>query len=486
MTTNQKQEPSRTNTPFLIGSIIFSGLCWYISNGLNGNFWYLLWIAPIPILFISFNSTAKTAFFISFLAYLIGRLSWFNYLVAVATLVPALIFTIALPLIFASIILITRKTVVKSNSWYALFAFPVFFTAFEWLLITFSPDGTAASIAYSQSDFLPLIQLASLTGILGITFIVTFIPSVFVIAWQYRKEKNRLMPLTIISLLILFSVFLFGTIRINDSPKENTATVGLVVLDEKTHTMGSNLDLLRELQHIHNYAQEISTLSTAGAKLIVLPERAINITMESDSASINILRNAAKQNHVTLVVGYTNYKNQEDRNSALVIDAEGNVTMEYDKVHMVKGLEDQFAPGNEIGVFKFDEMPIGVAICKDMDFPEYIKKYGQGKAIFLCIPAWDFVIDDWLHSRMAIMRGVENGFSIVRTARQGRLTISDPYGRVHGEANSANGKATILMGTVSLTDTKTFYTRYGDWFGICILSLAIMFILNMLLRRQKK
>jgi len=62
----------------VIAAIIFSGLCWYFSNGLSGDFWFLLWFAPIPVLIISFNTTAKKAFFISFLAYLLENFvaSW--------------------------------------------------------------------------------------------------------------------------------------------------------------------------------------------------------------------------------------------------------------------------------------------------------------------------------------------------------------------------------------------------------------------------
>src|SRR5258706_3465881 len=186
----------QNNSPFpqiilVLAGIIFSGLCWYFTNGLNGDFWYLLWLAPIPVLIISFKATWKMTFIISFIAYLIGRLSWFSYLITVATLVPAIIFTLVLPLIFALIMIITRRTVIKSRSWYSGFAFPVFFTTFEFLLIKFSPDGTAGRIAYSQSNFLPVIQIASVTGILGITFLVTFIPSAIAVGWYYCEEKNK-------------------------------------------------------------------------------------------------------------------------------------------------------------------------------------------------------------------------------------------------------------------------------------------------------
>lgn len=462
-----------------IASIIISSLCWYVSNGLNGNFWYLLWIAPVPVLLISFNTTAKAAFFVSFIAYLIGRLSWLSYLITVATLVPAIVFTLAPALIFALTIILTRQTVIKTNAWYTIFAFPVFFTAFEWLVMRFSPDGTAASIAYSQLDFLPIIQIASITGILGITFIVTFIPSALALCWHYRKENYSRRLLSIVSLILIIPVFLFGVLRINNKPKSSTVMVGLATLDEKSHHMGNNLDFINELQHTRDYAEEITKLAAQGAKLVVLPERAINVNNETDSATTNILRTTAKQNHVAIVVGYTNFRSTA-RNSAWTISDQGNVLSDYNKNRLIKGLESQFVPGSEPGLFKFNDVQSGVAICKDLDFPATIKKYGVNNTTFLCIPAWDFTVDDWLHSRMAILRGVENGFSEVRTARLGRLTISDCYGRVNAEADASNGKSTTLLGKVSLKRIDTCYTRFGDWFGIGIMVTAVIFILILL------
>lgn len=480
---DQRINSFSTQRVLVIAGIIFSGLCWYFSNGLNEDSWYLLWIAPIPILVISFKATGKMTFIISFIAYLIGRLSWFSYLLTVATIVPAIIFTLALSLFFALVMIITRRTVIKTNSWYSVFAFPVFFTTFEFLLLQFSADGTAGSIAYSQSNFLPVIQIASVTGILGVTFLVTFVPSVVAVGWYYRSKKNKFRYIVSAAVIIMVSVFLFGIIRINNNSEKNTMKVGLVVLDEKFHNITDRPDFQKEKLVAELYTKEVSDLAAQGAQLIVLPERAINITKETGDSIISILSNAAKQNHVFIITGYTNFRNDPERNSALVINAEGNPIADYNKVHLVKGLERQFTPGSEPGLFTLNEAQEGIAICKDLDFPDYIKRYGKGNVSFLCIPAWDFVKDDWLHSRMAILRGVENGFSEIRTARLGRLTISDCYGRVTSEANSSNGRRTALTGKVSLQKRNTVYTRFGDWFGMINLIAAAVFIFS---GRRKK
>ena len=130
-------------------------------------------------------------------------------------------------------------------------------------------------------------------------------------------------------------------------------------------------------------------------------------------------------------------------------------------------------------------MQAGVAICKDLDYPDYINKYGKSRINFIVVPAWDFVINDWLHSRMTILRGVENGFSMIRTARQGRLTISDCYGRVTYETNGSNGQQSYLSGKVSVEHKNTLYSRFGNWFGIVDLIAAMCLIFLIIIERKK-
>jgi apolipoprotein N-acyltransferase len=246
------------------------------------------------------------------------------------------------------------------------------------------------------------------------------------------------------------------------------------------------LDFQEELEHTRNYSVEVEKLAKKGAKLIVLPERAINVNAKNDSETIAILGDVAKNNHVTIVTGYTNYKNKTAHNSALVIGESGKVIMDYNKSHLVSILEDEFVSGKKPGLFPFQHYLLGTAICKDLDFPDFTSQYGKNKITFLCIPAWDFKVDNWLHSRMSILSGVENGFSEVRTARLGRLLISDPYGRINAEADCADGKENSLIGQVSLNRKDTSYTQLGDWFGWLIVISAITFLLQMIIKTRIK
>jgi apolipoprotein N-acyltransferase len=431
---------------------------------------------PIPVLTVALNLSGRKAFSISFLAYLIGRISWFSYLITVATVIPAIIFTLLLPLIFGLIVTGTRWIVMKTKFRTGIFAFPVFFTAYEFLLILFSANGSAGSIAYSQANFLPVIQIASITGILGITFVVTLIPSIVSVGWYHHKEKNLFTMSIVLAICLTFLVCLYGIVRINGKNGIKSITAGLVVLDESHHYVTDHPVLKDELNTVAIYTDSITRLAQQGAKLAVLPERAFNVNAETESVLMQMLENAARINHIYIITGYTNFKNKPARNSALVIDTAGHIICEYNKVHLVTGFEKQFAPGVGTGLFTLDGLKTGTAICKDLDFPATLRKYGKVNTEIVFVPAWDFVQDDWLHSRMAILRGVENGFSEVRAARQGRLTISDCYGRVNSEVSSAHKKDVALLGEVTLLHKNTVYSRLGEWFGLLNLIAAIALI----------
>ena len=115
----------------------------------------------------------------------------------------------------------------------------------------------------------------------------------------------------------------------------------------------------------------------------------------------------------------------------------------------------------------------GVAICKDMDFAEWLRAYSKGGARILFVPAWDFVRDARLHDRMAVMRGVEGGFAIVRSAQEGLLTVSDHCGRMLAEASTATAPEALLVADVHPGPGATFYTAGGNWLGWVCLALLL-------------
>jgi apolipoprotein N-acyltransferase len=143
---------------------------------------------------------------------------------------------------------------------------------------------------------------------------------------------------------------------------------------------------------------------------------------------------------------------------------------------MIPGLESGFTPGRGDLVADANGVRTGVAICKDMDFPALGRSYGADAVALMLVPAWDFERDAWQHSRMAVLRGVENGYAIARSARDGVMTMSDAYGRVSAQAASGVDVATLTATLAAPRHMATLYARIGDAFGWACAALALLLI----------
>ncbi|HEX4849524.1 MAG TPA: nitrilase-related carbon-nitrogen hydrolase, partial [Puia sp.] len=449
---------------------------------LNGNFWWLLWIAPAPVLWTSYKSSPSKAFFVAFLAYLVGRLSWLSYLLSVIPPLLAILFTLLLPLLFGLIVVINRKIILSLKNWTAIFAYPALVVSFEYVLFHITGDGTAGSIAYSQANCLPVIQISSVTGILGIVFIVSLFPSALswsIFAWQKKSPRTAAIVTCIIFIAV---VFVFGFMETNGNDlSKTTRTIGLCSAPESqkyqewTFNTGKGDSLLKD------YEKEIAELSNKEASIIVLPEKIITVSEAQDSSFRQQLSIIAQRYQVYLIVGYTLTKGKSNQNLSWVVSPKGQTIANYQKVNLFEGeAYEGFQRGNSISVFEMDQMRVGTAICKDMDYQSFLRKYGREGIQILFVPAWDFEKDDWLHSRMAILRGVENGFPIARSARMGRLTISNSHGKVLAEASSADGREASVVGRIHISSYKTVYSYWGDWFAVlCLLVTAIFVFISL-------
>jgi apolipoprotein N-acyltransferase len=148
----------------------------------------------------------------------------------------------------------------------------------------------------------------------------------------------------------------------------------------------------------------------------------------------------------------------------------GEQALVYDKRHRLFPDEAKYRPGTRAGLIGNG---MALAICKDLDFPRTIRSDAQAGIRLMMVPANDFYLDDWLHARPAVMRGVENGFAVVRTAIHGLATVSDDRGRVLALARAEKPGFVIAQADVPLGSGPTMYTRYGDWFAWLCVALAI-------------
>src|ERR1022692_4750411 len=156
-------------------AVALSACAYYVSIGL-GEFWPAAWIAPIPVLLVAFRSSWRTAALAAFAAYFLGSLNLFAFLAKIAPVLLLVAELAVIALIFAAAVLVARFAVRRLPGWASAFAFPAAWTSYKFLSSLVSPHSTSLSLAYAQTDVLPLIQIASVTGLWGVTFVVTLPP----------------------------------------------------------------------------------------------------------------------------------------------------------------------------------------------------------------------------------------------------------------------------------------------------------------------
>ncbi|MFZ1081980.1 MAG: nitrilase-related carbon-nitrogen hydrolase [Candidatus Kryptoniota bacterium] len=463
--------------------VLMSGILYYYSNGLHG-FRPLMWIAPLPLLLAVPHLSGRATLISSLLAYLLGSMDLVEYL-AKNLPGPAVIIVLLIPsTVFAFCILGFRKLCLYRGAFEALFIFPFAWTSYEYLISTISPNGTAFSISYTQADFIPIIQIAALTGIWGITFLLALVPAGIALCWHYRNNRKRFLRVGATTLILLLAALGFGSIRSSNGLSETKIKVGLVASDSSARYFATtNHDVAFRI--INQYVSKIRDISRRGARIIVLPEKFVGLTHEYEDTVLATFRKTATDNNVAIVAGFNTIGPDLARNHAIVFSVDGKIAADYDKVFLIPGIEWNYTPGNKTSEFVFSELRSGIVICKDMDFPNWIRKYGKSDVRIMFVPAWDFVSDGWLHSRMAVMRGVENGFSIVRSASEGLLTVSDAYGRVIADEQSSAAPIQSLIGDISPGPGMTLYSKTGDWFA-WISVFGLLTTLCMLVWRRRK
>ena len=449
-------------------------LFWF-GNGLDP-WWPLMWLAPLPVLWFALRRSWWVAGLTTVAGWLAGCFNLWGYFHRVGLPFAAWLSIFgAVALVAAAAVLLFRALVLRGAVWSGLVAFPAAWVALEYVRNLTTPHGTAGSIAYTQLKFLPFLQLASITGPWGMSFLLLCFPAAIAIGLHLRKTApKRALRVVTTTAGVLAAVLVFGAIRLAMTPRGQQVRVGLIASDVPGNvTVADNgADTSRLFA---SYAAEAERLAGNGAQAIVLPEK-LGVVLDSENGSADpIFQHVADRTGATLVVGQVHVSGAAKYNRARIYAPQQPV-LSYDKQHMLPPFESNLTPGTTLVTLPKHTDTWGVAICKDMDFTPLSRKYGEAGAGLMLVPGWDFNMDRNWHGHMAVMRGVEGGFSLVRAAKNGYLTVSDDRGRVVAEARSDAAPFSTLLASVPAVHSATLYLLWGDWFGwlaCALLAVAI-------------
>lgn len=458
-----------------LAATVLAALAAWFGTGLHP-WWPLAWLLPFFAFLAAASVRGWRRFLPGMLALLVGGANMWNYLSLVPPLIRPLLLLIP-AVAFGCSTAVFGALLRRGRPGLALVMPAALFVAYEYGYSLVSPHSTFGALAYTQVNCLPILQLASLGGIWlidGLIFFVAAGAALLVLGGDAAVRRRSLAGLAFLSLV---AAVVFGAFRLHTPPPIRTMTVGLLASDTPENLWFGKPEDSAAIAH--RYLAEVPSLARDGATWVVLPEAVFALRESAPDENARelepLLRQCAVDNHIHLLVGVARRDpHQVSWNEARIYSPDGTVTT-YDKHHLLIPGEDIFTRGNRYTVETVADTTVGFAVCKDLDFTATGRAYADRRADVLIVPAHDFRVDGWLHCRMAVVRAVESGFSLVRCAKEGLLTVADNRGRILAETASSSADYARLLARCPLGRTPTVYARWGDWFAWACLGALLTF-----------
>lgn len=122
-------------------------------------------------------------------------------------------------------------------------------------------------------------------------------------------------------------------------------------------------------------------------------------------------------------------------------------------------------------------------ICFEAIFPDLAREFchrGSRLLVVVTNDGWFGTLPGaYQHAELAVMRTVENGVPLVRSANNGISFIIDPYGRVQKKSRLFTQE--VLVGEFPQALSSTLYRRFGD---LLLLIYPAGIVLGLILRRS--
>lgn len=363
-------------------------------------------------------------------------------------------------------------------------------------------------LGVSQYRMTPLIQICSVTGVYGLSFLAVWVALSFVSAgvMLIRRPSARSvwigeMFVPVITVAVLFNVGLRELRKQEPAGRTLKATLVQPSIPQ-TLIWDTNQDALRfeELLQISNQALTTQT------DLLIWPEAALPRLLRYDKETFDQVTSLAKQHHVWMIVGSDDLEPRRDAsngeredyfNSAFLISPEGQLVDRYVKRNLVifgeyvplrrwlpflkylTPIDEGFTAGSQAEPFDMKALKAKaqVLICFEDVFPHLARQEVQPDTDFLVNLTNDGWFEEgaaqWQQAASGLFRAVENHLPLIRCANNGLTCWVDARGilrdvfRDQSGSVYAKGFLTVeipLQGE-GANHQLTFYTRHGDWFG---------------------
>jgi len=484
------------------------------------------WFSLVPLFCYISGKPLKNVFFTVFITGLAGNFLTYGWIGNFGAKVPGGFFVILIFLIPSLTAFFTIKITLAEFLSQKLPGYKIFIYPAVWIIIDYVQSiGFLAFpwtyIGYSQYTFTPFIQIASITGILGINFIIVMFNSIlseYLLAFKNSfsglkdiTHNSNFGKLAAVSLLIIV-ITLWGLFRLSEKNNNGGGKILKVALVQSCispweNWSGNRYKYLSELMYYTREALRNNPdfiIWSESATLELISFRSLTGDMDNfDQQLFSFIKENGKP-LLTGEIGITVKKNSSGiryypQNNAVMISGAGEVVQTYPKINLVPFGEwfpyekwfvpvkklvesfggSDFVPGKRPELFNVDGFKFGSLICYEGIFYKLCRDYRNMGADFMV----NITNDGWTdaynghyqHYSASIFRAVENGIWMVRAGNTGVTSIIDPKGEVVSSIPIL--KKSFLTGEIDTSqNVKTFYSAYGD----LILFASLLFIASLI------
>jgi len=462
-------------------------------------FGFLAWFGLIPLIHILLNSSTVNSIKWSFITGAIVNIItvyWFG-LNSGAELIPAIISMVA-AILYLSIFWILFGFLCCSYhkmTGYGISILPFLWVSIEYLR-SFGPLSFPwINLALTQTFSLPLIQIADVTGSMGISFWIVILNMIIYIAIISNNSKKQILSIGVLLLLVIFLLGFFRISYIKNIYADNKINVSIVQpnIDPNLKWEQNFRDrIFNTMDSLHNEAILLNP------DFILWPEAALPTYLRINYSKRRPILQKVKKSNIPLLTGTPDRIEREDNqidyyNAAIFIKPNGSTKMYY-KIHLVPFAESipfsnyfsflkklnfgqaNFTAGSEYTLFNVDSISFANLICYESSIPKIARKFVNLGAKFVTIET----NDSWCghssgvyqHFQIAKIRAVENRIPIARSANTGISGLILPTGKVNKKMHF--NKQGILLANIPIKNISSFYTKYGDWFALICALISVI------------
>lgn len=434
--------------------------------------WFLFWFAPIPILLLTLSLPSKT---IALPGFVLGAFSNLPAIVSQwdsptphSTWLGHILLSGILGVLF---LIFFKKLYEHTPRFLCVFVFPALVIVMEWLANVWL--GHPVQSAFSQVEFLPLVQVGAIAGIWGVSFLpMLFASAVSVALFNFKDHKQAVSALILAALILLLGLG-FGFMRLNTPTSTERLPVGVISLPQ---TEAEQLSPQLAEKQVHRLIPSIEKLAASGAKVILLPEQTLTAVPETNQGLYQLLSNVARLNKVTLAIGLIDIREQMTRRNVIwLFGPDRKLAGTYVKQRPHHYFERGTIAGNKELLFSIGKTRLAILMGHDLITDEPADNYGQQQANILLVPTIEYGSENNLALAPALFAGVENGFSVVRNAQNGPMSLSNPYGQILAWASASTTKTHAIIWPVPTQSHETFYNRTGNWLPwLCLIFILLI------------